>query len=326
MNGARSQEYRTPRGLCVHSSIIEFLRSETKASSEHVHSFLSFCSNEIEIPTDHLAVIPKSFRFLRVMDVESLKFKSLPRQFYELSHLRRYLAVSTELKVLPVGFNKLWNLQTLVFKTSENSLEVKADMWSMSKLRHVHCNTYMVLPPPLKNAKNSSGRIDIQTLSTISPSSCTREILEKTPNLQKLGIRGNLAELMESKDGVILFDNLQILDCLENLKLINNALHNSKLRRCPNFEKFPRRLRKMTLSNTTFEWKDLSILSLLKELEVLKLEENAFRGEICDASNIIFKQLQYLRIGRTNLVSWKVSKDSFQARTQISHSQALHYP
>nr|GME11920.1 putative late blight resistance protein homolog R1B-14 [Ipomoea batatas] len=312
MNGARSELSKTPRRLCVHSSIIEFLGSETKPSSEHVHSFLSSCSNEIEIPTEHLAVIPKSFPLLRVMHVESLKFKLLPKQLYQLSHLR-YLAVSTDLKVLPTVFNKLWNMQTVVFKTSENSLDVKADMWSMSKLRHVHSNTSMVLPPPPKNAKNSSGSTDIQTLSTISPSSCTAEILEKTPNLQKLGIRGNLAELMESKGGVILFDNLQILDCLENLKLINNALQNSKLRRCPHSEKFPRRLRKMTLSNTTFEWKDLNILSLLEELEVLKLEENAFRGEFCDASNIVFKQLRYLRIGRTNLVSWKVSKDSFQA-------------
>nr|GLL32189.1 putative late blight resistance protein homolog R1B-14 [Ipomoea trifida] len=311
MNGGRF-ELSKPRRLCVHSSIIEFLTSETKPSSEHVHSFLSSCSNEIEIPNEHLAVIPKSFPLLRVMHVESLKFKLLPKQLYQLSHLR-YLAVSTDLKVLPAVFNKLWNMQTIVFKTSENSLDVKADMWSMSKLRHVHSNTSMVLPPPPKNAKNSSGSTDIQTLSTISPSSCTAEILEKTPNLQKLGIRGNLAELMESKGGVILFDNLQILDCLENLKLINNALQNSKLRRCPHSEKFPRRLRKMTLSNTTFEWKDLNILSLLEELEVLKLEENAFRGEFCDASNIVFKQLRYLRIGRTNLVSWKVSKDSFQA-------------
>ncbi|XP_019164696.1 PREDICTED: putative late blight resistance protein homolog R1B-14 [Ipomoea nil] len=324
INGAKPELNKMPRRICVHSTVLDFLNLENKPSSEHVHSFLSFCSNEVEIPTEHLAVIPKSFRLLRVMDVESLKFKLLPRQLYELSHLR-YLAVSTELKVLPLVFNKLWNLQTLVFKTSENILEVKADMWSMPKLRHVHSNTSMVLPAPPKNAKNSSGSTDIQTLSTISPSSCTQEILEKTPNLQKLGIRGNLAELMESKGGVTLFDNLQKLDSLENLKLINNALHNNKLRRCPHSEKFPRRLRKMTLSNTTFDWKDLNILSSLEELEVLKLEENAFRGDFCNSSNIVFKQLRYLRIGRTNLVSWKVSKDSFQALKYLilRHCNAL---
>nr|GLL32197.1 putative late blight resistance protein homolog R1A-3 [Ipomoea trifida] len=325
MEGAKSELKIMPRRICVHSTVLDFLKLENKPSSEHVHSFLSFCSNEIEIPNEHLAVIPKSFRLLRVMDVESLKFKLLPQQLYELSHLR-YLAVSTELKVLPVVFNKLWNLQTLVFKTSENSLEVKADMWSMSKLRHVHSNTSMVLPPPPKNAKNSSGSTDIQTLSTISPSSCTAEILEKTPNLQKLGIRGNLAELMESKGkgGVMLFDNLQILDCLENLKLIN-AFLSSKLQRCPHSEKFPRRLRKMTLSKTTFEWKDLNILGSLQELEVLKLDENAFRGKFCDVRNIVFKQLRYLRIGRTNLVSWKVSKDSFPALEHLilRHCTAL---
>nr|GMD16773.1 putative late blight resistance protein homolog R1B-14 [Ipomoea batatas] len=318
---AELESKKTPRRICVHSTVLDFLKSERKPSGEHVHSFLSFCSNEIDTPIEHLATIPKSFPILRVMDVESLKFKLLPKQLYELSYLK-YLAVSTDLKLLPKVFSRLWNIQTLVFNTTENSLEVKADIWSMSKLRHVHSNTSMLLPPP---PKNNSGSIEIQTLSTISPSSCTEEILEKTPNLQKLGIRGNLAELMESKGGVSLFDNLQRLDYLENLKLINNVHQTSKLRRFPHADKFPRTLRKMTLSNTSFEWKDLNILGSLDELEVLKLEENAFRGEFCDLSNIVFKQLQYLRIGRTNLLSWKVSKDSFPALKHLilRHCTAL---
>ncbi|XP_031100527.1 putative late blight resistance protein homolog R1B-14 [Ipomoea triloba] len=322
MDGVRLESLKkTPRRICVHSTVLDFLKSERKPSGEHVHSFLSFCSNEIDTPIEHLATIPKSFPILRVMDVESLKFKLLPKQLYELSYLK-YLAVSTDLKLLPKVFSRLWNIQTLVFNTTENSLEVKADIWSMSKLRHVHSNTSMLLPPP---PKNNSGSIEIQTLSTISPSSCTEEILEKTPNLQKLGIRGNLAELMESKGGVSLFDNLQRLDYLENLKLINNVHQTSKLRRFPHADKFPRTLRTMTLSNTSFEWKDLNILGSLDELEVLKLEENAFRGEFCDLSNIVFKQLQYLRIGRTNLLSWKVSKDSFPALKHLilRHCTAL---
>nr|GMD35120.1 putative late blight resistance protein homolog R1B-14 [Ipomoea batatas] len=177
---------------------------------------------------------------------------------------------------------------------------------------------------------NGPGSTDIKTLCTISPSSCTGEILGKTPDLQKLGIRGNLAELLETRQGGIsLFDNIQKLDCLENLKLINDALHGNKLRSFPRAEKFPRRLRKMTLSNTpraekfphrlrkmtlsntAFEWKDLSALGSLDELEVLKLEDNAFRGEFCDVRSVVFKQLQYFRIERTDLVSWTASKDSF---------------
>ncbi|XP_019164823.1 PREDICTED: putative late blight resistance protein homolog R1B-14 [Ipomoea nil] len=312
MDKAKLDVNKIPRRLCVHSSILEFLKLDNKPSSEHVRSFLSYCSKEVEIPNECLGAIPKSFPLLRVMDVEYLKFKILPKELYHLYHLR-FLAVSTDMKLLPKLFNNLWNMQTLVFNSSQNSLEVKADIWSLSKLRHVHSNSSMVLPPPPKCSKNSASvSTDIKTLSTISPSSCTGDIFDKTPDLQKLGIRGNLAELMDVKQGgVSLFDNLQKLDRLENLKLINDALQSNKLRSFPRAEKFPRRLRKMTLSNTAFEWKDLSALGSLDELEVLKLEDNAFRGEFCDVRSVVFKQLQYFRIERTDLVSWTASKDSF---------------
>nr|GMD19906.1 putative late blight resistance protein homolog R1B-8 [Ipomoea batatas] len=68
----------------------------------------------------------------------------------------------------------------------------------------------------------------------------------------------------------------------------------------------------MTLSNTAFDWMDFNTLGLLYELEVLKLEDNAFRGELCHVSNdVVFRQLQYLRIERVDIVSWTVSKQSF---------------
>ncbi|XP_031100811.1 putative late blight resistance protein homolog R1B-14 [Ipomoea triloba] len=313
MDRAKLEANKIPRRLCVHSSILEFLKSNDRPSSERVRSFLCFCSKETEIPPECFSAIPKSFPLLRVMDIEYLKFKVLPKEFYLLYNLR-FLAVSTELKILPKTFKELWNMETLVFNTTQNSLEVKAEIWSMRKLRHVHSNTSLQLPPPpITGMANGPGSTDIKTLCTISPSSCTGEILHKTPDLQKLGIRGNLAELLETRQGGIsLFDNIQKLDCLENLKLINDALHGNKLRSFPRAEKFPRRLRKMTLSNTPFDWKDFGILASLEELEVLKLEEDAFRGEFCDVRSVVFKQLQYLRIERANLVSWTASKESFR--------------
>lgn len=292
---------------------MEFLEWIGKSSSgEHVRSFLSSCSKEIEVPNHCLSAIPKSFPLLRVIDVENLKFKVLPKQFYELYHLR-FIAVSTELKILPKLFSNFHNMETILFNTTQKSLEVKAEIWSMQKLRHVHTNTSMQLPlPPNTSRNNRVGSTEIKTLSTISPSSCTSEILDMTPDLQKLGIRGNLVELMESKGGVCLFDNIQKLDRLENLKLIHDALQGNKLRSFPRADKFPRRLRKMTLSNTAFDWMDFNTLGLLYELEVLKLEDNAFRGELCHVSNdVVFRQLQYLRIERVDIVSWTVSKQSF---------------
>ncbi|XP_031122059.1 putative late blight resistance protein homolog R1B-14 [Ipomoea triloba] len=301
------------RRLCVHHShIMKFLASDKKPSGENIRSFLSSSSKEVEVSNEFWTTIPKAFPTLRVLDIEYLKFQVLSKEFYHLYYLR-YLAISTDLKILPKQFNNLWNMQTLVFKTSQNTIEVKADIWSLTKLRHVLINASAQLPPPSKSTKPSSLAMDLQTLSTISPSSCTEEIFARIPNLQKLGIRGNLSELLESRGGSCLFDNIRSLDHLENLKLLHDAAigQASKLRSIPRAEKFPRKLRKLTLSSTSFEWKDMYILGSLEELEILKLEENAFRGEFLDLSNVSFKHLQLLRMGRTDLVSWTASKNSF---------------
>nr|GMD26706.1 putative late blight resistance protein homolog R1B-14 [Ipomoea batatas] len=288
------------------------IKDHKKPSGENIRSFLSSSSKEVEVSNEFWTTIPKAFPTLRVLDIEYLKFQVLSKEFYHLYYLR-YLAISTDLKILPKQFNNLWNMQTLVFKTSQNTIEVKADIWSLTKLRHVLINASAQLPPPSKSSKPSSLAMDLQTLSTISPSSCTEEIFARIPNLQKLGIRGNLSELLESRGGSCLFDNIRSLDHLENLKLLHDASigQASKLRSIPRAEKFPRKLRKLTLSSTSFEWKDMYILGSLEELEILKLEENAFRGEFLDLSNVSFKHLQLLRMGRTDLVSWTASKNSF---------------
>nr|GLL32155.1 putative late blight resistance protein homolog R1B-8 [Ipomoea trifida] len=305
--------------LCIHSSIFDFLimiRSERQPSSnKDMCSFLSFCSQRIELPSQALDTFPTAFPLLRVIDLESLTFGSMPTEFFHLNQLR-YLAISTHMRFLPEPLDKFEELQTLVFNTtSRSSLQVEANLWSMPKLRHVHTNTPMLLPPPPRNNKKKKNNSEIQTLSTISPSSCTREILGNTPNLQKLGIRGDFVEHMEmmmSNGGTHLFENLRQLKCLENLKLINEtAIQHTQFSSFPSADKFPRRLRKMSLRNTRFDWEDMSILGSLDELEVLKLDDEAFLGKVCDVSNIVFKKLQYLRIQKTDLVSWIVSKDSF---------------
>nr|GMD19925.1 putative late blight resistance protein homolog R1B-14 [Ipomoea batatas] len=323
MKGPRDLTVITIEGMAGLSKT----RSETKPSSEHVRSFLSSCSNEIDIPTEHLPVIPNSFPLLRVVDIESLKLKSLPKQLYHLYHLR-YLAVSTDgMRRLPKDFNKFENMQTLVFNTSQDSVEVEADIWSLSKLRHVRTNTCMQLPPPSSNSTGSAG---IRALSFISPSSCTAQILGKTPNLQKLGIRGDIVEHMhmESKEGrnSPSFENLGTLSRLDNLKLLNNGGRPGELQSVPQHFKFPKSLRKLTLSNMWLEWKDMRILGALDELEVLKLKEHAFMGESWELSDeyTVFKQLRFLMIGRTDLVVWKTSASCFPALQKLVLKDCTH--
>ncbi|XP_031115613.1 putative late blight resistance protein homolog R1A-3 [Ipomoea triloba] len=304
------------RRLSVHSSVLQDLSEIIKPSSidEQVQSFLYFSSDTLEFPKAPLATIPNSFPNLKVLDIRSVEVP-VPKEFYRLQHLA-YLGISVyfNLNLLPVEFENLSQLQTLVLhSTTQSALKIEADIWSMPKLRHVLSNTPVHLPTPIRRSTNSSGSAHIRTLSTISPTSCTGEILDKTPNLQKLGIRGNIVEVVESKKGISLFDNLQKLRNLENLKLLVHTINGqaSLLRSFPRADKFPRRLRKLTLSNTSFEWKDLCVLGALNELEVLKLEEYAFKGEAWELKNVVFRCLKFLRIGRTNLAHWTTSKSCF---------------
>nr|GMD41058.1 putative late blight resistance protein homolog R1B-14 [Ipomoea batatas] len=318
------------RRLCIHSSILSFISSENMVCGDHIRSFLT-SSPKLEIPKEHFAKIPKAYPLLSVFDAEALKFESLPKELYQLYHLR-FLAVTTDLSTLSKLFTDLWNMQTLILNTTKSAVQVKADIWSMPKLRHILSNASLVFPPP-KNGKDkssaSSSQEDLQTLSTISPNSCIEDIFAKTPNLLKLGVRGNLAELLESKGGICLFDNIHKLHNLDNLKLLHESANDqgSMLWTFPRPEKFPGKLRKLTLHRTSFRWKDISTLASLDKLEVLKLEESAVKGDTWELNKeVVFNNLQFLRIGRTDLATWTCGKDSFPVLKSLylSHCECLN--
>ncbi|XP_031123638.1 uncharacterized protein LOC116026298 [Ipomoea triloba] len=194
----------------------------------------------------------------------------------------------------------------------------------MPKLRHILANASLQLPPSPSDNSSSSSCPKLQTLSTISPKSCSEEIFDKMPNLQKLGVRGNVSELLESKEsgGICLFDNIRKLEKLENLKLMHEAFNDeaaaTTLRSIPKAEKFPPNLRKLTLSKTSFDWKDICTLGSLDKLEVLKLEEFSAKGESWELNvNVVFRSLQFLRIGRTDLVYWTCEHSSFPALKRL---------
>nr|GLL32983.1 putative late blight resistance protein homolog R1A-10 [Ipomoea trifida] len=290
------------------------LHYESKPSGEHIRSLLT--STKYEVPKEHLATIPKSYPFLKVFDVEELKFEILPKEFYQLYHIR-YLAITTDLKLFPKPFTNLWNTQTLVFNTSQSSVEVKAEIWKLTKLRHLLANASLEFPTP-DNCRDKCE--DLQTLSSISPKSCTEAIFDKMPNLLKLGVRGDLEELLEKKGGICLFDNIgNQLHKLQNLKLVHETANGqgSILRNFPRADKLPSNLRKLTLSNTSFEWNDICILGSLDGLEVLKLEEFAVKGDSWELNNTVFKSLQFLRIGRTDLAYWTCKETSFPALKKL---------
>nr|WHB10905.1 NLR required for cell death protein [Solanum americanum] len=298
-------EISTHRRLCIHSSVVEFISK--KRSGEHVRSFLCFSTEKIDIPPTVIANIPKSFPLLRVFDTESININRFGKDFFQLYHLR-YIAFSFDsIMLLPKHVGELWNVQTLIVNTQQINLDIQADILNMPRLRHLHTNTSAKLPTPSKTTLVNKS---LQTLSTIAPESCTEDVLSRTPNLKKLGIRGKIAKLLEPSKSV-LFNNVKKLECLENLKLINVGQTDQKQLRLPQASIFPTKLRKLTLSDTWLEWDDMSVLNQLEYLQVLKLKDNAFKGEHWELKGGGFPFLQVLCIERANLVSWNASGGSF---------------
>ncbi|XP_015073408.1 putative late blight resistance protein homolog R1A-3 [Solanum pennellii] len=297
------QDPDTCRRLCIQPSTLNDFLS-TKPSAEHVRSFYCFSSKQkqIDLSPNDIKLIHKAFPLMRVLDVESIKFL-FSKDFNNLFHLR-YIAISGDFKALPPTFSKFWNLQTLILttSTSEPTLDVKADIWNMLQLRHLHTSIPAKLPSPTVTKGKSSS---LQTLSMVAPESCKKDVLAKACHLKKLGIRGQMASFLESRGGI---SNLEELKCLEHLKLLNDVLYMNKTIQLPSaFFRLVRTVKKLTLANTRFAWSEAEKLAQLESLEVLKLKENAFMGDTWKPEVGGFSKLRVLWIERAELETWEAS-------------------
>ncbi|XP_027096319.1 putative late blight resistance protein homolog R1A-10 [Coffea arabica] len=294
--------------LCMNFHLLDGIEN---LSGIRVRSFLSFAKKETKLLPEHISCIPRAFKLLRVLDVRPIIFTRFPGELVYLV-LLRYIALSSRCKILPEKMSNLQILRTVIFETSWPTLEIKADIWKMPQLRHLITNTSACLPLPLAKIHKGEPSIsaNLQTLSSISPESCKRDVFERVPKLKKLGICGRLASFMQGNNESSLFDSFSKLEFLENLKLIN-ADFNSKLHFLPHESKFPRSLTRLTLLNTMLDWKHMSILGKLENLEVLKLKDNAFEGERWQTEEGGFLRLQVLNIGSTSLVTWNASASDF---------------
>ncbi|KAH0680998.1 hypothetical protein KY284_022083 [Solanum tuberosum] len=297
------QDPDTCRRLCIQPSTLNDFLS-TKPSAEHVRSFYCFSSKQkqTDLSPNDIKLIHKAFPLMRVLDVESLKFL-FSKDFNNLFHLR-YIAISGDFKALPPTFGKFWNLQTLILNTStsEPTLDVKADIWNMLQLRHLHTSIPAKLPSPTVTTGKPSC---LQTLSMVAPESCKKDVLAKVCHLKKLSIRGQMAAFLESRGGI---SNLEELKCLEHLKLLNDVLYMNKTVQLPSaFFRLVRTVKKLTLANTRFAWSEAEKLAQLESLEVLKLKENAFMGDTWKPEVGGFSKLRVLWIERAELETWEAS-------------------
>ncbi|KAA8529860.1 hypothetical protein F0562_034371 [Nyssa sinensis] len=234
---------------------------------------------ERESPLEQTSHFFEAFQLLKVLDM-SISLTCFPSDMINLVHLR-YIALFGNISVVPASISKLRNLQTLIVETTSQILDVHANTWKLTQLRHVRTSRPSHFhEPPAKAPKKKS---------TVT--------------------------LVEENGGCSMFDNLTKLCHLETLKLLNDNFlcpSDDAILQCfPQTDKFLPNLRKLTLSNTSLDWKHMTTLGKLPNLGVLKLRDNAFVGELwklCDAG---FRLLRILQLEKTNLVRWEAFDHHF---------------
>ncbi|KAL3510840.1 hypothetical protein ACH5RR_030241 [Cinchona calisaya] len=299
-----SSSIKNSRRLCVNTYFADYISG--KPSAPYVRSFLSFSKDESTLQKDVCSNIVKPFKLLKVLDIKSIKLVGrFPAELLTLV-LLKYIAMNSELKILPKKMSSLFNLQTIIIDTTSSTLDIQLELCKMTQLRHIHTNASTTLP----KCQEQSSMVNLQTFSTISPESCSPEFFATTKNLKKLGIRGKLGHFVHSNVVSSLFDSILQLELLENLQLHNDDV-TRKLKALPVEHKFPAKLRRLSLQSTSLDWSHMSTLGKLKCLEVLKLKDNAFKGKHWETEDGGFRCLKVLCIGATDLKVWKAKSSNF---------------
>ncbi|KAL8547705.1 hypothetical protein ACS0TY_007142 [Phlomoides rotata] len=295
----KASDMETIRRLCLHSDLDKFFSAKLKG--DRVRSFLCFRKDDTDLKAENVSAIYENFVNLRILQSKSIKFKKFPPKLIKLNHLRYIVLCVPEVDTLPDQISQLWNMQTIIVHTNSESLTMKASLWKMIRVRHIKTKAAIVLEK--KYVEGDQGGANLQTLNRLSPES-VKEVSERAVYLKTLGVRGKLASLFNDMP-------LGNMKHLEKLKLYQAAASENRLPRLPDSSRFPPNLKRLTLSKTFLEWKHMSTLANILDLEVLKLKDNAFIGIQWDVPNNGFLKLQVLHILNSDLVIWTASESAF---------------
>nr|GMD12952.1 putative late blight resistance protein homolog R1B-14 [Ipomoea batatas] len=280
-----------------------------------MRSYLRFDVNRT-LPEDSVFSFT-NFKVLRVLDISFHPFDHFPEEILQLKFLR-YLALAS-FSYIPSSVDALCFLQTLIRYSHEEDLDLPLSIWHLKQLRHLCFKKSSYFPIPA-NSTNSPERAqptlssfteeylclrNLQTLSNISLTSCTRLVLSGIPNLKKLGVRETKDECENDEEMLDHLSNVKFLVKLETLKCFF-----IKARPLPQYDSFPPNLKKLTLRGCHRPWEEMTVLAALPNLEVLKLKYYAFEGPEWEMTEG-FDRLKFLVIDGSDLMEWEASSFHF---------------
>nr|XP_009764457.1 PREDICTED: putative late blight resistance protein homolog R1A-10 [Nicotiana sylvestris] len=237
------------------------------------------------------------FKLLRVLAILQYTFREFPLELTKLVHLR-YLEFNCY-DDLHRSVSELYNLQNLVFGGHSN-LPV-SDIWKMKLLRHLQVRKISSFRVPSSKEGSGYKLQNLEGLSDISISCCTKELFTGFPNLKRLKIHGAWAECRRD----MIFQTLNNLSCLNNLEILK-IICSRKLypHLLPSKYALPTSLKRLTLRCTYLPWEDMANIVTLPNLEELKIKDNGFNLTATtnlkhwDAGSVNFPMLKRLVLKR----------------------------
>nr|GME10020.1 putative late blight resistance protein homolog R1A-4 [Ipomoea batatas] len=252
------------------------------------------------------------FKLLRVLAfVPSPFLQRVPMHLGELVFLR-YLSITQWFEGLNDVVSTNLNLQTLVVCGSDSesqlgvpTLHLPSTIWESPQLRHIELGALYTVDPPSVVKKN------LQTLSWVGPTHYRKGVYSNFPNIKKLKIfcKEDLEHChiggSSSKHSIL--DNL---DYLARLKSLTISVSVGCIVTFPERCAFPPQLKKLSLSGINLSGWDLTVIGLLKRLEVLKME-NAFHEEVWRVDEGGFYGLKLLLLKDKKLKRLEAYTDAF---------------
>ncbi|KAJ9553984.1 hypothetical protein OSB04_018029 [Centaurea solstitialis] len=245
-----------------------------------------------------LKSVARSFVLLRALDLRNCQRNTSPQGFALLVHLR-YLAIWHSDQLLN-SICKLWSLKTLILiRNSSKNIDLPSNITDLVNLRHLWSNSLLCLPYNMEPMK-------LHSISKVMFKYGESNIRKCFPTIKKFA-------LYDGFDIQIWSNNSKLLPYLENLKLMRLGLQGDIA--------FPATLKKLSLIHCRLPWSHMSIIQLLPNLTVLKLERNIFTtGTHWDACEQQFRQLKFLMLKNFDIKQWEASTTSFPCLKQLSVS------
>nr|GMC53234.1 putative late blight resistance protein homolog R1B-17 [Ipomoea batatas] len=251
-----------------------------------------------------------SFKKLIVIDLSKIDFKcGVPGDITDLVFLRYLALASSSMLLNHIPLDKNWNLQTLIISGEGDDKDAHKllphGIWdNLQQLRHLEINHKLQVSIDLVKVQEN-----LQTLYWLSISQCTAEVFMRIPNVKELGIVAGGDDEVSPKG----LNNLCCLNYLEKLRVEGSDDHPLHLPPQPEGDIyiFPQSLKELTFVSTRIPWSEMSIISMLPNLEVLKLKNFACTGQEWELNEDGgFPKLKVVIISRTDLKEWKANVDA----------------